>query len=34
LKLETIPIPTAAASEVVIKVEACHVCDQKGRSRL
>jgi D-arabinose 1-dehydrogenase-like Zn-dependent alcohol dehydrogenase len=26
LKLETIPIPAAAANEVVIEVEACGVC--------
>jgi erythritol/L-threitol dehydrogenase len=26
LKLETIPIPAAAANEVVIEVEACAVC--------
>ena len=26
LKLETIPIPTAAANEVIIEVEACGVC--------
>jgi D-arabinose 1-dehydrogenase-like Zn-dependent alcohol dehydrogenase len=26
LKLETIPIPTAATNEVIIEVEACGVC--------
>jgi D-arabinose 1-dehydrogenase-like Zn-dependent alcohol dehydrogenase len=32
LKLETIPIPAAAANEVVIEVEACGVCSSDGKA--